>query len=920
MSVPSQIILSRAHPGEIRPDVRDSQASFFWSSPPSDGGSPITQYTLACTAASILRTYGPTVFSDTVTGLTNGTDYQFVVYATNANGDGPPALFRSIQPGFRPGPPQALTVYSPNANAAQLTWTTPAYNGGAQILGYTINWCNINDYTVMGRSAHSYDRNKYITGLTGDFSDYIFTVYTVNDPGYSTAATNKSIVLSGLVLDLESVNYTGGSNWPDSSSNARNATLTAGTGQVLNGYALFDGSSYFSASNGAFLSNFTISLWFEPFSVIQTGAGVLSTSPENFYFFAGSFGDYRLFGQLTDGSYTDGTMFTLSNTWNNITITNDGTNWVTYLNNSNIGTVTPGLPLSNGGDPANFFIGGGYGTPINGLLGQVLVYNRALTSNEVARNYNATVGSYVDAFPWTARYLTFLNYSNVTQLIEQTSWQDCWAVSKAPQSSTTSFHFSLKHTRIAGASFFGFTSNVLANFVSENGYNLLQYRYQLSQTFLDIVTPEGGYAAFGLYTSSNVFTINCTSSNVQILVDGYLIHNTSNALSMAYYLAMGIANSSNFLSNIDFGAGTIATIPPNDYITPITNPLSQTGRFVNYLNGRWISAGADSTSVIKYSGDGFNWSNTTIVDGSGVSIIVPVVYSPSQNVWVAAGYAPGGTSILYSGDGMNWSNIVSGTAFNPQGNSAAYSADQDLFVIGGFDSGGGSNIKYSADGSNWSDANVTVAAGNIYAIHYGGGIWHAPISSQIQLLYSPDGINWSNTTNNFGTQAYSVAYNGSNLWVAVGNDGGGGNPIKYSGDGISWSNATYNSFTFPSGIYVSYSTGLYIAIGSYFTSAPGVMAFSSNGSNWYPGTNPFNGAGYSIAYGDGVWVAVGDGSINGGAAIKYSRNGSNWYNYKNGADGINGQCLSIAFADNRFVMVGYYNPTIYTILSSQIPA
>jgi hypothetical protein len=922
MSVPGQIILSQSNPGQIRPDVRDSQASFFWGAPPSDGGSAVTSYILSCTSPYVRCNYGPAVFSDTVMGLTNGIDYQFEISASNAIGAGPPALFRSIQPGFRPAPPQNVTISIVDTTSAQITWATPASNGDARILGYTIVASN-NSQPTVAVSAYPLSRQRTVTGLLGgDPSAYEFRIYTVNDPGYSTAVTNQSIVLSGVVLDLESTAYTGGSNWPDSSSNANNATLTTGTGQVLNGYALFDGSSYFTALyGGLFMSNFSFSLWFEPFSVPQSGSGVLATNSNNILFLSDAGGAYFLFGERTDGSYyPSATQFLLSNTWNNITITNDGTDIVTYLNNSNIGTFTPGLPYSNRGDPTGFLVGGGVTSPINGLLGQVLVYNRALTSNEVARNYNATVGGYVDTFPWTARYLTFLNYSNVTQNIEQGSWQDCWAVSKALQSSTTSYHFSLKHSVIAGGSFFGFTSNVLSNFNIANGYELLQYQYLLAPQTLSIISPDGTYINKGIYTSSNVFTINCTSSNVQILVDGFLIHNTSNALSMAYYLAMGIVNATNTFSNIDFGAGTVATIPPNDYITILTNQFGSQGRFVNYLNGRWISAGGDGTSPIKYSGDGFNWSNTTIVDGSGVQTMVSVAYSASQNVWVATGYVPEGTSILYSGDGMNWSNIVSGTHFNPQGNSVVYSADQDLFVAGGFDNTGGSNIKYSSDGSNWLDANVTVATTNIYAIHYGGGIWHAPLYNQTELLYSPDGINWSNTSNNFGTQAYSVAYNGTNVWVAVGNDDVGGNPIKYSGDGIIWSNATLNDFTFPIGVTVRYSNNLFIASGSYASAAPGVTAFSSNGTNWYPATNPFNGVGYDIAYGDGIWLAVGDGSINGGAAIKYSRNGSNWYNYKNGAVSFDTQCLSVAFADNKFVMAGIYNPTLYTIRSSQIPA
>ena len=59
-----------------------------WSAPGSDGGSPITGYTVTASprGASCTWTSGP--LSCVVAGLTNGTDYTFTVSATNAAGSG----------------------------------------------------------------------------------------------------------------------------------------------------------------------------------------------------------------------------------------------------------------------------------------------------------------------------------------------------------------------------------------------------------------------------------------------------------------------------------------------------------------------------------------------------------------------------------------------------------------------------------------------------------------------------------------------------------------------------------------------------------------------------------------------------------------------------------------------------------------
>jgi subtilase family serine protease len=63
-----------------------------WTAPVSNGGSPITAYTIApspaCPACTGMTT---TALSSTVSGLTNGTPYTFTVTATNAAGTSPPS-------------------------------------------------------------------------------------------------------------------------------------------------------------------------------------------------------------------------------------------------------------------------------------------------------------------------------------------------------------------------------------------------------------------------------------------------------------------------------------------------------------------------------------------------------------------------------------------------------------------------------------------------------------------------------------------------------------------------------------------------------------------------------------------------------------------------------------------------------------
>jgi hypothetical protein len=67
----------------------NGQAIVSWSPPASDGGAPITAYTVTASPGGRRCTWSSGPLSCTVTGLTNGTAYTFTVTATNETGTGP---------------------------------------------------------------------------------------------------------------------------------------------------------------------------------------------------------------------------------------------------------------------------------------------------------------------------------------------------------------------------------------------------------------------------------------------------------------------------------------------------------------------------------------------------------------------------------------------------------------------------------------------------------------------------------------------------------------------------------------------------------------------------------------------------------------------------------------------------------------
>jgi hypothetical protein len=107
-----------------------SQALVTWSAPVSNGGSPITAYTLtpfAGTTAGTAVQVGGSATSATITGLTNGTAYRFQVTATNSIGTSPAATTAAATPGntmFDFATPSVIDAGDPNATEVGVKLTS----------------------------------------------------------------------------------------------------------------------------------------------------------------------------------------------------------------------------------------------------------------------------------------------------------------------------------------------------------------------------------------------------------------------------------------------------------------------------------------------------------------------------------------------------------------------------------------------------------------------------------------------------------------------------------------------------------------------------------------------------------------------------------------------------------------------------
>jgi protocatechuate 3,4-dioxygenase beta subunit len=157
--------------------VGSGQVRLSWDAPASAGGAALTSYVIEQSLdgnswVGVDDTVDPAATSFTVSGLTNGTTYQFRVAASNAAGVSAYSSPVSVTPLGMPSAPRLLTsTVAPTSGVGsgqvRLTWTAPAASGGSAVTDYVIqrsrtsssNWTTVSDgvrtttsYTVSGLS------------------------------------------------------------------------------------------------------------------------------------------------------------------------------------------------------------------------------------------------------------------------------------------------------------------------------------------------------------------------------------------------------------------------------------------------------------------------------------------------------------------------------------------------------------------------------------------------------------------------------------------------------------------------------------------------------------------------------------------------------------------------------------------------
>ena len=211
--------------------------------------------------------------------------------------------------------------------------------------------------------------------------------------------------MSGPVIRLKAVEYSGSGPWLDGTANNYNATLQSGViakNQFGNGI-IFNGSTSWTFPNVGVGSAWTMSVWWK-----NTGPQV----PYNSAIIAQLTGGSGWVGGIGNGDqfsatarrvsgfygpwYRGTTIQLIDNVWTHITVTWDGTDMKTYVNSGFMGSLQPGGSTSNNGNA--YILGGRWdGNPfyMTGELGEVRMYNYAITRAQVCTDYEESAPTFV---------------------------------------------------------------------------------------------------------------------------------------------------------------------------------------------------------------------------------------------------------------------------------------------------------------------------------------------------------------------------------------------------------------------------------------------------------------------------------------------------------------------------------------------
>lgn len=189
--------------------------AIVWNRPSSDGGSKIIGYHLESKERNSLLwvKQNKTIIPDTrfkVTGLEEGIEYEFRVYAENIVGLSKASKVSEMQvardPCDPPGKPEAVIV---TRSSVTLRWTTPEFDGGSRITGYIVEKKELPNGRWMKASFANVMETEFVVSGLVEEQRYEFRVIAKNAAGVysvpsdSTGAITAKDEVEPPMIDLD---------------------------------------------------------------------------------------------------------------------------------------------------------------------------------------------------------------------------------------------------------------------------------------------------------------------------------------------------------------------------------------------------------------------------------------------------------------------------------------------------------------------------------------------------------------------------------------------------------------------------------------------------------------------------------------------------------------------------------------------
>jgi titin len=180
----------------------DRQLGVSWRAPSSNGGSPVTSYTVTAQPGSVTCTAIAPSTSCNLLGLSNGGVYSITVVATNPAGDSVSSSTVTGSPVTIPGKP-TISATEPGSNSVLVRWRAPSATGGASVSSYTVVASpGGNSCTTTGAVLFC-----TVTGLDNG-TTYAFTVTATNTAGTGTASASYNGVPATIASAPRNISVT----------------------------------------------------------------------------------------------------------------------------------------------------------------------------------------------------------------------------------------------------------------------------------------------------------------------------------------------------------------------------------------------------------------------------------------------------------------------------------------------------------------------------------------------------------------------------------------------------------------------------------------------------------------------------------------------------------------------------------------